>query len=525
MEILCRCPMRGRIRLGHSLPRRFCGLSLRLPALLGPGWPTLQSWYLKMTTSLGWTERWSDWKEPGHLAEEQTKVVKELRRTDATWLLTTQDVLRDLSEGLQNDQHQAAAEDFESQVSLQKLLLEEKVSLLKTHRETLNKRLSEEEFAVLEEKWYEYFQAKKVHSEMEAQGKSGRMVGSDKIKSSSRWNMQDMSRYVRAFASLSWQSGQSTSALNIESLENHLQFPIDPFDVQLHKCLQNEQWKRRYLRTQALVLRVLQCPLSNAGDELQPSEPSELAAAELEEFFAASSKERPQQLLELLEAKATGGRVHLVVADLAKGQRQSLHIACNVLAKQGRMVQSKSVKEEDGHEVNLIHLWVEVPDGNAGSVEDVEEEVCMRLAGLADLQGPEASTRCVIDSLIFPLCQELELGITMEESCRAGNFPISICDYILRSDEVLAVIEAKRCSPNWIWTLSQGVAQCIWQLAILRESQPSKPCLGLVTDGRRWVCLQLQQQLAISSALDISRKEHFWILLNVLLQHLESKCK
>jgi len=28
-----------------------------------------------------------------------------------------------------------------------------------------------------------------VHSEMEAQGKSGRMVGSDKIKSSSRWNM------------------------------------------------------------------------------------------------------------------------------------------------------------------------------------------------------------------------------------------------------------------------------------------------------------------------------------------------
>ena len=60
---------------------------------------------------------------------------------------------------------------------------------------------------------------------------------------------QDMSRYVKAFASLSWQSGQSTSALNIEALDNHLQFPIDPFDVQLHTCLQNEQWKRRYLRT------------------------------------------------------------------------------------------------------------------------------------------------------------------------------------------------------------------------------------------------------------------------------------
>ena len=53
------------------------------------------------------------------------------------------------------------------------------------------------------------------------------------------------------------------------------------------------------------MLRVLQCPLSEAGhDKLQPAEPSELMVAELEDFFAASRKERPQQLLELLEAKA-----------------------------------------------------------------------------------------------------------------------------------------------------------------------------------------------------------------------------
>ena len=51
-------------------------------------------------------------------------------------------------------------------------------------------------------------------------------------------------------------------------------------------------------------------------------------------------------------------------------------------------------------------------------------------------------------------------------------------DYVLRSNggQVLAVIEAKRCTPNWAWTLSQGIAQCVWQLATLKESQK---CLGL----------------------------------------------
>ena len=59
-------------------------------------------------------------------------------------------------------------------------------------------------------------------------------------------------------------------------------------------------------------------------------------------------------------------------------------------------------------------------------------------------------------------------------------------DYVLRSNggQVLAVIEAKRCTPNWAWTLSQGIAQCVWQLATLKESQK---CLGLKKCQR--ICL------------------------------------
>lgn len=66
----------------------------------------------------------------------------------------------------------------------------------------------------------------------------------------------------------------------------------------------------------------------------------------------------------------------------------------------------------------------------------------------------------------------------MEGGFPACIFPVYWGDYVLRSNDgkVLGVIEAKRCTPNWAWTLSQGIAQCVWQLATLKESQK---CLGL----------------------------------------------
>ena len=37
--------------------------------------------------------------------------------------------------------------------------------------------------------------------------------------------------------------------------------------------------------------------------------------------------------------------------------------------------------------------------------------------------------------------------------------------------QVLGALEAKRCLPNWAATLSQGAAQCLWQLASMRATQ------------------------------------------------------
>lgn len=85
-------------------------------------------------------------------------------------------------------------------------------------------------------------------------------------------------------------------------------------------------------------------------------------------------------------------------------------------------------------------------------------------------------------------------------------------DYILRSDEVLAVIEAKRCSPNWIWTLSQGVAQCIWQLSILRESQPLGWKVAGHEDLRIWATWETSLGLGHTQAILSLKVRVRWLL-------------
>ena len=95
-----------------------------------------------------------------------------------------------------------------------------------------------------------------------------------------------------------------------------------------------------------------------------------------------------------------------------------------------------------------------------------------RLGGLAKLNAKEAASRSVIDKLIFPLCAELDVEVSLEEYLRNSPVPISICDYVLRrkgggqAGQVLGALEAKRCSDGG-QLLGQGAAQCILQLLAL----------------------------------------------------------
>ncbi|CAE7682465.1 UPL3 [Symbiodinium microadriaticum] len=148
----------------------------------------------------------------------------------------------------------------------------------------------------------------------------------------------------------------------------------------------------------------------------------------------------------------------------------------------------------------------------------------LRLGGLSILGAKEAASRCVIDKLIFPLCAELGVELTLEEYFRTSPVPVSICDYVLRRDgQLLGTLEAKRCSDG---LLAQGAAQCILQLLALWDRRRTKttthaPLLGIVTDGRYWLCIQLHQRyLAVTPLLDASQEEQFWTLLNFLAVNL-----
>lgn len=153
--------------------------------------------------------------------------------------------------------------------------------------------------------------------------------GGDKVKTSSSWKMEDVSRYVKVFASLSWHSAEATAAFKIGTLEAHLQLDVDPTPSQLHECLQDERWKRRYLRTASngifltslilkighhgsaipvslfaflvvrrrlqLVLGVLRCCPTLSSDDVPVDEPIRIDPSELgEDFFNTGSKDRPQ---------------------------------------------------------------------------------------------------------------------------------------------------------------------------------------------------------------------------------------
>ena len=101
-----------------------------------------------------------------------------------------------------------------------------------------------------------------------------------------------------------------------------------------------------------------------------------------------------------------------------------------------------------------------------------------RLAGLSKLGAKEAASRSVIDKLLYPLCAELDVHVTVEEWLRNSPIPVSICDYVLRSGkhgQVLGALEAKRCSDGQ-QLLAQGVTQCILQLlACWTDKRPQPP--------------------------------------------------
>ncbi|CAE8651881.1 unnamed protein product [Polarella glacialis] len=130
----------------------------------------------------------------------------------------------------------------------------------------------------------------------------------------------------------------------------------------------------------------------------------------------------------------------------------------------------------------------------------VSQTECWPLAGFA---GNEAQSRMLIDTILFEVCKQSKLTLIPEESLPASAPVPGIVDYVLRRGPVtVAVVEAKRClscevgkshgQEGWATVLTGGLAQALTLVAGL-ASASCRP-LGVVTDARRWLLLELPAQ-------------------------------
>ncbi|CAE8584904.1 unnamed protein product [Polarella glacialis] len=150
--------------------------------------------------------------------------------------------------------------------------------------------------------------------------------------------------------------------------------------------------------------------------------------------------------------------------------------------------------------------------------------------------GKEAASRSVIDIVIFELCRRLCLQATQEAALgewvpeapvpgvadyvllkpcskaamlptrgrQDGSLATPGCDQMLPVLSPVAVVEAKRCLPSapasaWAELFTAGAAQTAAFIdglscaEYLPNPAGSRPLLGIVTDGRRWLLLELQK--------------------------------
>mmetsp|Transcript_32988 Transcript_32988/g.60425 ORF Transcript_32988/g.60425 Transcript_32988/m.60425 type:complete len:601 (+) Transcript_32988:99-1901(+) len=163
----------------------------------------------------------------------------------------------------------------------------------------------------------------------------------------------------------------------------------------------------------------------------------------------------------------------------------------------------------------------------------------LRLQGLATQQLSEAASRTIVDIVLLELCRRAKLVVTMEAMLTSPEFPRACSDYLLQPPTSspfrqykLGAVEVKRCkSTCWASSLAQAVMQnCLQLMNIqLQNSELVKegggthakiavlPLVGVVTDGRRWVCTRLDRdKLRIFPAIDLTSSDQLYRLLERL---------
>ena len=118
---------------------------------------------------------------------------------------------------------------------------------------------------------------------------------------------------------------------------------------------------------------------------------------------------------------------------------------------------------------------------------------------ISTFEGNEAKVRILLDVLLVHLCGKLRLRISPEHALPDSSPFVGKADYLLLDeDRPVAVIEAKRClGPAGQHQAARhalfvaAMAQCCAILTGFQSSHPVAPLLGIVTDARGWLLVQL----------------------------------
>ena len=159
------------------------------------------------------------------------------------------------------------------------------------------------------------------------------------------------------------------------------------------------------------------------------------------------------------------------------------------------------------------------------------------IAGLKDKEGSEQLSKECVSRILGPFLMELGRNhdimpiMTPEEIIKKADGGFRRTDYTIRDSEtgqVYCIVEVKKClckARDYGQYLGKGTSQCIkdYITHFSKAGQLQNDIiLGLVTDGLRWILIEVSPALVVvSGLLEISDST----ALHTLLDHLASRMR
>ncbi|CAG2196697.1 unnamed protein product [Mytilus edulis] len=122
------------------------------------------------------------------------------------------------------------------------------------------------------------------------------------------------------------------------------------------------------------------------------------------------------------------------------------------------------------------------------------------ISHLKSLTATECGSRLVLDALLIPLCASLGLNIEVDKNINCNFLPNCRFDYcIAKGDKLIGCVETKSIKSLNDSAVAQALLQLlILQTNLLRVDDPLTtkcPLFAIVTDGHRFVYIQLQESV------------------------------